>query len=421
MAKKLFSTTLFLIYVVGCSKVDNNTFEESIGTCDCDAINFVAQTTKATTNELDSMKSDANGFVVYGVEINSSSWYDYLDGNKYIYNSTSETWEWEDDKTPSWPLPFNQMNFYALYPDSAEGFTISTTPTSSIVGDIVVQQSILDQTDYLAAASGDVMTKPSTGVLPLQFTHIMSKISFSVLQDEGILTIIRQLGIENIISEGSYDYMTSTWYNLSNSNLTSFDDYVGSSGPFAKYGVADQVDPIRIDGHDLMLIPQKGGDEDGQTPVWDGSITDDNSGDFAPSGAYISIRYRTSVNDDSEDLVGYAFRENTTTETEWTNGYYHSTYRNGGRYNGPLYIKAAFRLTPELLDWEAGSEYDYTLQLNQIGGIYLSEYYYDVDGTNTKIRVKGRPCVGDPVISTNISADISVVGWTPVQYSIYSL
>lgn len=412
MIRKVFLAILFLVVVVGCSKVDDNaSTSSSVGEYDSSSINFETQTTKATSSDVDTMKADKNGFVVYGLEANASSWYDHIDGSRYIYDAQTEQWGWETSQTPSWPEPFNQMNFYAFYPSSATGFTVSSIATLSIIGDIVVESSILDQTDYLASRSGDIVVKPSTGVLSLNFTHIMSKVSFSVIQDAGILTVIRQLGIENVINQGTYDYMNSQWYNLSNTNLDCFDDYVGSAGPFAKYGVENQVDPIRIDGHELMLIPQSGGTEDDQTPVWDGSITVDEGGELVPNGAYISIRYRT--NSATEDLVGYAFRETSANETEWAeNSYFYSVYKkDGGKYTGPLYVKAGFKLSVEQLDWQAGTEYDYTLRLNQTGGIYLSEYYYDVDGNNTKIRVEGAPKVGDLVLITDMTVGVTIDEW----------
>lgn len=411
MTKNFFSATLFLIIATSCSKTNDTT---SGNTYDSNSINFATQTTKATDNDLDAMEGDADGFVVYGVELNDTSWYEELDGNRYIYDSTTQLWGWASTEAPSWPVPFYQMNFYAYYPASAAGFTLTAVAPSTIIGEIVVEPSILNQTDYLASASGDVMTKPLSGMQPLNFAHITSKISFSVLQIKDVLTVIRQLGIENIINQGSYDYINSTWNRLSNTNIGSFDNYVGSSGPFAKYGVENQVDPIRIDDHYLMLIPQAGGQEDDQTPLWDGSITLDDSGELVPDGAYISIRYRTSINNDSEDLIGYAFRETSPNDSEWRDGsYYHTVYKkDGGSYNGPLYVKAGFKLSADLLNWVAGTEYNYTLLLNQSGGIYLSEYYYDVDGTNTKIRVDGSPSVGDPVYTSDISAGITVDGWS---------
>ncbi|MFI3295904.1 MAG: fimbrillin family protein, partial [Rikenellaceae bacterium] len=306
MIHRIYWAILLLIMVVGCTKLDTKTL---VNTYDSDAINFVTQTTKAISYDIDTMQSDADGFVVYGVEVDSPSWYDNLDGNRYIFDPSYQLWEWSSSDDPLWPVPFSQMNFYAYYPERALGFSPQASSPSTLTGDIVVESSILNQTDFLASSSGDILAKPSTGVLPLSFSHIMSKVSFSVLQDAGVLTVIRQLGIENIINTGTYDYINSSWQELSNRNLGSFDDYVGSSGPFAKYGVADQTDPIRIDGHYLMLIPQTGGDGDNQTPVWDGTLSDDDRGEGVPEGAYISMRYRTSANEDTEDLVGYAFRE----------------------------------------------------------------------------------------------------------------
>ncbi len=405
MAKKMFSAILVFVVGVGCTKV------ELTNMYDCNSINFATQTTKAVTNSVDSIMKDANGFVVYATESGSSEWYDNLDGNRYIYNSTSQTWEWESSDEPSWPVPFNTMRFYALYPMEAAGFELSESAPSQIVGDIEVEASILDQTDYLAANSGDVTSKPATGILSLNFNHIMSKISFSVLQYENVLTIIRQLGIENVINKGSYDYVGAEWCELSNSNLGSFDDYVGSSGVFAKYGVANKVDPIRSDGHSLMLIPQQGGDDDDQVPIWDGSVGADSDGEGVPSGAYISIRYRTSL--DGEDVIGYALRDSSPNDTEWSmNSSQYSAYKKrNGTYTGPLYVQAGFKLSAQSLNWVAGSEYDYTIQLIETGGIHLSEYYYDLDGVNTKIRINGSPDVGDTIFTTDIKIGVTVSEW----------
>ncbi|MFI3332682.1 MAG: fimbrillin family protein [Rikenellaceae bacterium] len=421
MVKNIFLVTLLMIAMVSCSKEDDSLSMGGIDRYNSNSINFISQTTKAINNDIDVMEGDANGFVVYGLEINDSSWYDYLDGNGYIYNSTIELWEWESSETPSWPETFDQMNFYAFYPASATGFTLSATAPSSIVGRVVVESSILDQTDFLAACSGDVFVKPLTGMQPLRFSHIMAKVSFSVSQEAGVLTVIRQLGIENVINEGTYDYINSEWSNLSNSNLGSFDDYVGSSGVFAKTGVADQVDPIRGDGHYYMMLPQSGGVEDGQTPLWDGSIAVDDNGELVPNGAYISILYRS--NNDTEDVVGYAIRESSRRQTEWdsSSSYYSAYKKNGGTYTGPLFVKAAFKFSSDQLNWVAGAEYDYTLQLNQTGGIYMSVYYYDLYGNNTKIRVSGRPKVGDTVCSTDARVLVTVNDWNSSESNLHSL
>ncbi|MFR9524402.1 MAG: fimbrillin family protein [Rikenellaceae bacterium] len=411
MTKIIFFVVSFSAVIVGCSEIDDEISTTHAAAYDSRSINFVAQTTKALSNDIEAMMGDDNGFVVYAVAENESSWYEYLGGNMYVYDSDTQAWGWYSSEEPIWPVPFYTMNFYAYYPQVASGFEVAAVAPSSLVGEIEVAQSILDQTDYLASCSGDIVTKPFTGMLSLNFGHIMSKVSFSVMQDAGILTVIRQLGMENIINIGSYDYINSQWYALSASNLGSCDDYVGSAGPFSKYGVTDKVDPIRIDGHELMLIPQSGGDAEGQTPLWDGSVSVDASGEYLPQEAYISGRYRTE--NTTEDIVGYAFRETSSNDTEWaTNSYYYSIYKkNGGIYTGPLYVKVGFKLSSEQLSWVAGSEYDYNIQLNKAGGIYLSEYYYDVDGTNTKIRVLGNPQVGDPVFATDIAIEVTVSNW----------
>ncbi len=423
MAIYIYSVVVSLIIFVGCTKGEELTPTSSVEGYDTRSINFVSQSSRALSNDIGTMEGDADGFVVYGVESGDSSWYEGIDGSRYIYDSSTGMWGWESEDDPLWSDPFRQINFYAYYPHSATGLTLSTLAPSTLVGDIVVEPSILDQTDYLAASSGDVVTKPLTGVQSLNFNHIMAKISFSVVQDEGVLTLIRQLGIENVINKGSYDYIASAWGDLSNGNRGSFDDYVGSSGPFAKYGVADKVDPIRSDYHYLMLIPQEGGNGESQTPLWDGSVIVDGSGEFVPEGGYISLRYRTSANVDTEDLIGCAIREGSPNETEWAEGsdYYNAYKRSGGSYTGPLYVKVGFKFSADQLCWEAGTEYNYTLPLNKTGGIYLSEYYCDVDGTNTKIRVAGSPEVGDLVFASDVTIGVTVNGWSYSGSDIYIL
>ncbi len=408
MIMRIAVAMLLLSAILGCSKAYEGSCE---GAYDSNAINFMAQATRALSSDLATLEGDEDGFTVYGLMAESSEWYDGLDGNSYAYDSTSQLWGWLSDEAPSWPVPFSAMNFYAYHPTSADGLEIWVSAPSTITSEIEVQPSILDQIDYLAAASGDIVSKPLTGILPLNFEHIMSKISFSMVQTEGVLTVIRQLGIENIIDKGSYDYVGEQWMELSNANLGSFDDYVGGEWIFAKYGVEDKVDPLRADEHCLMLIPQKGGTSQSQTPVWDGSITLDEDDELEPEGAYISIRYRTES--DSEDLIGYAFRESCENDSQWPRrSYYYSVYnKDSGSYNGPLFVKAAFMLTPSQLEWSAGSEYDYTLYMNETGGRHLSEYYYDVDGTNTRIRISGSPELGDTIIPSELCTYISVEEW----------
>ena len=68
---------------------------------------------------------------------------------------------------------------------------------------------------------------------------------------------------------------------------------------------------------------------------------------------------------------------------------------------------------PETLSWKAGKEYDYNILLGvseSTGGLYLSEYYVDEYGNNTKIRVPSTQ-VTDAVNRDEIHFDSSVDSW----------
>ena len=302
------------------------------------------------------------------------------------------------------------MKFYAFFPATNTGFTPANTTGAdmTLTGELEIQEAIDAQVDFLAAKS-EVTSKPISGSFAMKFNHITSKVNFGIVTGVDVTATVNTVSINNLINKGTYNFLNSTWAHAAVKGnyvyLKSGSDY--SNTPSSVEGTISQ---IFNQGEHLMLIPQKA------TAVWNGVATEDGATGEATAitDAYIGMNYRL-LTTTADDVVGYATRLNCETETMWeiadTEDY--AKYKVGGTYTDPLYVKVGFKFAGPI-NWTAGKGYMFNIQLGTVagsGGIYLSKYYYDKDGKNTKIAVDGSPAVGDPVSDGKIHFDVEVGDW----------
>ncbi|MGL5682917.1 MAG: fimbrillin family protein [Marinifilaceae bacterium] len=394
MKIQLLTCASALLLFAACSNEDIS--ENATVKNNPNMINFSGTTSRASAiNTLSSMQGDATGFKVFGTSAASAStWYSGLDGtNNYKYTAgTTNAWGWTTPPGPLWPttVPGYPMNFYAFYPAAATGF-VATTTAPNVTAAITVQSAASAQVDYMAARANTV-SRPGDGYLPLNFTHIMSKVNFGVIAGQGTSVFIQSLKVINTKSVNTYNYTTGTWGTAT--TPASFDYYNNTATPWTlptgTTGNETTAYPIyttqaTLDAGTLMLMPQA---LTGWVPV-SGTAP-------AATDAYIEVVYRISSATDP-DNVGY------------TNATSHPGYTTG--YSQALFVKAGFPITGT---WTAAQGYTYNIYLgtvNTTGGYYLNANYIDNTGTATTLPIPTGKRVGDPVANGTINFVLKVTDW----------
>ena len=419
----LLFATCGLIFA-SCSKTDADD-SDLTPPVDLNTISFTATTTRAAINDLTALQHPTTGgFHVYGTNNSVAGWHTDVDGKEYKFNPTTSIWEWAAT-TAQWPTDPTHfpMSFYAHHPKTANGFTaVATAPVapagvSSLKGEIVIEPTGADQVDFLAAINTTI-TKPPTAKLAMVFSHITSKINFGVITGVGVTAYVNKVDINTLVDAGTYDYGTKTWDFTGSAGTANYDYFDGSGTTDDFFNTATTLNlksPIygtAAHSSHLMLIPQNA------TPVWDGTASgvDAEGNATGVTGAYIGMLYRIETTTPLDvDAVGYKVRDNNLTETVWAPGAEFDSYNvTNGSYNGPLYVKVGFPIGTNPLSWLKGKGYTYNMKLgttDATGGLYLSKYYYDEDGNNTKIPVKGDPEITDPVASGDIHFDVDIDAW----------
>ena len=411
------------LILASCSKTEVG--DSDPGTVDdVSKINFITSTSRAAINDLAALQDPTTGgFHVYAANNSATGWHQDINGIEYKH--TSGVWDWVTPPvTPTWPTADEHypMKFYAHHPKTATGFAVTAVATApeaantSVTADITIQGTSVTQVDFLGATN-TTTTKPPTGKLTIAFDHITSKINFGIITGIDVTAYVNKVDVNALVDAGTYDYTTKAWdlgTTLASANYDYFDE-AGAVNDFSNLVTTQNLkSPIYNAGHSshLMLVPQA------TTPVWDGTATEDADGNATGvTGAYIGMIYRleTAVPAD-ENAVGYKMRANCIEDTEWAAGSpENAVYNNtSGSYAGPLYVKVGFPMGTNPVTWNRGKGYTYNMKLgttDATGGLYLSKYYYDEEGKNTKILVDGTPVITDPVAGGDIHFDVSVDEW----------
>ncbi len=404
------------LVIASCSKVES--VNENPGTDNANTINFVTSTTRGAISDLTLLQG---GFHVYGANNSTAGWHEGIDAHEYKHDGTN--WAW-NSISPAWPIGGEHypMKFYGHHPKTAAGFTPTadatgtTSASTSVTAEIEINANAGTQIDYLGATN-TTNTKPPTSKLAMDFDHIVSKVNFGIITGLDVTAYVNVVNINALVNKGIYNYGTATWDFGTNTATNNYEYFTGV-GAIDFNNTTTTIDfktPFYAAGHanHFMLIPQNA------TPAWDGIVgtADANGNATGVTGSYIGMSYRAeTMNPTNEDAVGYKMRSSCVTDTEWaggTAGYiaYNST---GGTYDAPLYVKVGFPLGGATLTWVKGKGYTYNMKIgttDATGGLYLSKYYYDEAGMNTKIPVDGNPVITDPVASGDIHFDVSVGDW----------
>jgi len=382
--KVIFSMAAIALLTFSCtrSEVENLNFS----TPDAISLNPWTASTRAYIANLDSLKNDPSGFVVYADTANAG-W--YIEGVSHIFSTTTG---WGFSPAVSWPVNTADypVTFRAYYPDTASitGIILvssSAPPATALELTVQVPLLIEQQIDVLAAEA-TATSKPLNGLLNMNFKHILSKVNFTITNHDGTSqtsdpdhkAYVLAVGFGNLYTTNTYNVVTDAWdafvtpatddYNYYNS----FDALTGTAVyEELEFNDADKDaivpnSPGRFEN--LMLLPQDDSD------VWDVSGTITHPG----GDKYIRLLYRLQVAG-NDDAVGYL--DGSTCPGASTS----SVLPSG--YDDPLYVLVGYAYAGT---WEPGKGYSYDIPLPGVGGgIYLSAFYYDNQGNETDLPIPG--------------------------------
>jgi len=382
-----------------------------------DHIGFSSHTalTRVAITTLPVMQSDPAGFSVYAVSGNRSGWYaddvgNRIDGSNH-YKFSSGKWNFNNAvKWPTDPADY-PMNFYAHYPAAPTGLGAVSYGQDAITATYTIQPAG-SQTDLLAAAISTAV-RPASGILPLVFNHVLSRINFGVIAGEGVIPYIQAIQIDSVQSVRTYDFKSKSW--MDNASVNTFFDYFGHSdgvtsltpfSPLIRDGSTSNAIYSGVHSNHLMLMPQT-------SPSWS-----TQSGNL--TGGHIAVIYRMTTGNSTNGAgnqreVGFASASD------------HPNYAGG--YTGPLFVKAGFPLPTAAENnfiWEPGRSYTYNIGLgtfNSCNGYILDEYYYDETGVRTNLKLvevlnEGKT-VGSKLQDGIIHVTLVIDAWTDDDSEIF--
>ncbi|MDR2564128.1 MAG: fimbrillin family protein [Prevotellaceae bacterium] len=357
MLKKMFwglaATALFFS---NCSK-DRET-SVNTGT-DPKAIGLAVSTgiVRASDNTILTLQNSSVGFGVVAKTAGGTKTHI----NNELHKFVASEWEWADPTGHDWKLwPTAEtdypMDFYGYYP-APSGFSLDA---SSLEKEYIIQGEA-SQVDYLAASKRNILMRPASGKVSLDFKHITSKIRFNILCDQNADVFVQSIAIRNVGDTRSFKYASFEWGNEPATFASSY-EYLTLQRPAIVY-----ADSIKGSNGPLMLMPQ---DLALRTP-WDPS-----SANAAPTGeSYIEVVYR--VKNGSDDMVGYS-------DADDYPGGSGSTIANP---HSPLFVKVAYPLPTK---WELCKAYTYILYLGHAGGSggnLIEDNFVDENGNDSGLPV----------------------------------
>ena len=368
------------------------------------SLNPNTASTRATISDLGTLIGDANGFVVYADTTGGTAWFPYIDGtNNHAY--TSGNWRFLVQSV-QWPFTGYPMYFWAYYPSSSPSITSINDTYPDIEFDVEIQLSKDDQEDLLIAFDSATV-QPPTGVLPLRFRHILSKVNFTFEVELGDTAYVLAVGFDNLFKENTYSVTDTAWAPLvygtnALDSFNYFNDFKPlASGPFDPEIMFEGQSPTIKDSifkgvagqsAHLMLLPQ-----DPDMWVVTGSRV------LPGDSAYIRMLYRLK-SPLLEDSIGYEYAQNHP-------GYTGSALDVSFGYTGPLYVLAGYTYDGE---WQAGKGYNYNIPIPGTGGgILLDKFYYDDQGNQTDVEVENVDVLGHILGTDNMRLIPTVDNWDP--------
>lgn len=270
------------------------------------------------------------------------------------YNSATEYY---------WPTDGASLDFYAWHPASNLGGTLTLTDSEKKLSGFKVNDDISKQSDFISAVATGNGVDNATG-LELSFSHNLSQIEVkSRTANPGYIYKIKGVRFGNIFSTGDFDFDTGTW-----SNLNTKSTYT------VTYNTAVTIDELstsvmKVNGDNAMFIPQA-------LTAWDPVNDPTNSSE----GAYIAVRARITT---ATGRIIYPLNEE---DYDWI---------------------AVPLGNNDIMNWESGYRYTYTLDWSTGGGyVYPEKPAYGSDYTGVDIFD-----AGEKIMATPITLELSVKGW----------
>jgi hypothetical protein len=385
MKIKMFKTKMMSCLAVAAmlatACTNDEVINENIPAADAITINASTGKTRAAVADLEAVKA---GFTVYATKGGSSA-VEYIANQTYWYQNNAWGWKFT---TIKWPVADTDypMNFYASYPD------LNAILDGSLLAEHYVTGDPLQQIDMLAANRLNVMTRPSSSCVNMDFKHILSRIGFSVKTGANVTVEVQSIAIKQVGEKRKFNYAGLEWtvdmpsaYGASYNFMTAtspanINKFVGATTGAAVTGSSGY----------LMLMPQ---DLSGR--AWDKTAAGiDNQ-------SYIEVVYRIYETATGKDIVGYSDATK------------HPDYAaKGDGITGALFVKVAYALPTE---WLMGKAYTYTIHLgtsNDNGGNLIDDTFVDNGGGESELPVV-TPDTEDPVIVPNPIFDIEKpIGFT---------
>ena len=237
-------------------------------------------------------------------------------------------------------------SYYAFAPKASANVKAEISPERQALNVSVPSSVNGVQEDVVAAKAENVY--PTS--VSLDFQHLLAQVKIEARTDCAALHIdIKSVGIENIYTEGSYDYASNSWMLNSESNGGSYYKTVGQTISTETVGLTGE--------NALLLIPQNG------VSAWTKSSVN--------SGARIAIVCKM------KDNSGYQFFPSASDPSNDADGY------------ATVYV-------PVQPNWKSGASYTYTVMFGD-------------SATATAVYTSN----GESVLEGSaISFDPTVAGWT---------
>jgi hypothetical protein len=403
MKKIILSLAAATLLFAGCTK--ETTTSEITGT-NPNTIGFDLSTgkTRATINTTTKLEEATTGFTVFATKSNgeeSPAQVVAIDNKAYKY--VTDKWGWVDaeDEWQQWPeeTKYFPMNFYAYYP--AKGDTDYATELG--LGDALTETYTIlaadKQQDLLAANQLNVMTRPSSSSVDLNFKHILSQVKFKLVVGTNLTAKIQSIAIKSVAKSNAFSYASLTWPAAASLETTNLDHYsylaIGDESYSAFTSVVGDsstaYDITNTNGA-LMLMPQETA-----SIAWDDKSANAVTTDLNTK-SYIEVVYRMYQAEPYKDVVGFARADS---YPDWA-----AQSQTSTAADAELFVKVAYSLSAI---WEMGKAYTYTLYLgtpDASGGNLIDPDFVDPSGGDTDLPVVDPSTGGDidptdPIVDTD--------------------
>lgn len=393
MKKFTWSLLILALAATSCTKEE----ESSIAKPDSNLIGLIAHTSRATAVNLPALEANADGFKIYATSgVSPAGWYPSINGTSN-YKYIAGAWAWTSG-SPMWPTTAAgyPMNFYAYFASSYTGLALPTPTPTSMTGAYTIQPEAT-QVDFLAAIATAV-SKPASGLLPMTFKHLLSKINFGVIPGFGATVHVQSMSVNNVGNLRSYNFLTGDWTTAQPAAFTTKYSYKNTTTPATALTGIDATETAVLsvapsNGGNLMLMPQTATTWTPAPPA-------------AAANAYMGVIYRLTTAVDP-NAVGYTVANNHP-------DYSTLTAAIQSTLNGkPLFVKVGYPFAPSSMTWAKGKGYVYNICLgtaNASNGYIVEDVYYDELGNPTPLTIIGKNS-GDPISNGNINFSVSVNAW----------